>query len=252
MSKLLEGKHALVTGGASGIGQAIAFAMLEQGADVAVFDRDISPLFDYKPADEHCWLLRQVDLSDQYSVGHGVAEMVGTFGCPDVLVNNAGIDQVYAWDDKDDAVWNNVMETNLHGTMRLTQGIVKRLLQNKMQGSIVFVTSVHTALAFPGGAAYDASKHALVGLMRNLALELGPHGIRANAVAPGFIFPTGITGKLSEEEVQSFAARIPSRRPGTPEDVAELVAFLASDKASYINGAEIRVDGGLSIQNHLF
>lgn len=244
MRDLLKGKHALVTGGGNGIGLAIAKKFLEEGARVSLFDKEYPDTDVIARTNAY-----DVDITNKRHIEICMRQFLGSL---DILVNNAGIDQQYSWDTGDDLVWKNVIDTNLNGTMNVTAAVVKRMREQKIQGSIVFITSVHTALAFPGGAAYDASKHALIGIMRNLALELGPYGIRANAVAPGFIFPTRITGKLSPEEVKNFANRIPSRRHGTSEDIAEAVAFLVSDKALYINGAEIRVDGGLAIQNHLF
>ena len=141
------------------------------------------------------------------------------------------------------------MEVNLTGTRQITEVIIADMLRHGRGGSLIFITSVHTALAFPGGAAYDASKHALVGLMRVLALEYGPKGIRANALAPGLIYPTNITtAELSCTEAERLGQRVPLGRCGHPKEIATVCAFLASDAASYINGAEIRVDGGLSIK----
>lgn len=256
MADLLKGKHALVTGGASGIGLATVKKFLEEGARVSVFDVNRKNLDDLLSRFDHSELYCEaVDISYDGMVSVSFGQ--DRYRDVDILVNNAGIDRLWQHFSSEELyrrqdVWDRVIAVNLRGTQHLTSVVVTHWLQNNIRGSIIFITSVHTALAFPGGAAYDTSKHALVGLMRNLALELGPHGIRANAVAPGFIYPTGITGGLSMEEVANFASRIPSRRPGTPEDVAETVAFLTSDKASYINGAEIRVDGGLAIQSHLF
>lgn len=255
MADLLKGKHAIVTGGASGIGLAIVRSFLMAGAHVCIFDVNNNTLTSVL-AEERARGYEKIngvclDVCDNNFIKGFFATSSSDWKI-DILVNNAGIDRPYSWERDDAGVWQSIIDTNLTGARNVTAEVVKRMCEEKRSGCIIFITSIHTALAFPGGAAYDASKHALVGLMRNLALELGPHGIRANAVAPGFIYPTGITGGLSQTEVESFASKIPSRRPGTPEDVANVVTFLASDQASYINGAEIRIDGGLSIQNHLF
>lgn len=250
MAGLLEGKSVLVTGGVRGIGLAVANKFYEDDARVFIFDKNAPSQSLVARTKVHT-----VNVRNKANVKKHLAQVFSLANGLDILINNAGVDLAYLHNspekDRQD-VWDEVLGTNLDAIQYLTSLVVKYWLERHNKGVIVFVTSVHTALAFPGGGAYDAAKLALVGYMRSIALEHGPDGIRSNAVAPGFIYPTGITYKLSEKQVQDFAGRIPSRRPGTSEDVAKVVAFLASDEASYINGAEIRVDGGLAIQNHLF
>lgn len=250
---LLEGKHCLVTGGANGIGCAIVNEFLaERAAIITIFDKNEAALSTIEITsrdiiEQGRIRLRSVDITDR----NMVRAAIESNGTVNVLVNNAGVDKPYILGHSDEAIWEDVMRTNLFGAKYLCDYVVPGMKANG-GGSIIFITSVHTALAFPGGAAYDASKHALTGLMRTIALEYGAYNIRANAVAPGAIYPTGITKYLSEEQIKDFSSRIPLGRVGKPEEIAKIVAFLASDDASYINGAEIRVDGGLAIKNALF
>lgn len=246
---LLKGKRAVVTGGANGIGRAVVCEFLEQGAEVIVIDKDVEGLQKLRSD------LRHRDFSNKFR-GHAsriddwyALKNILLDAHYDILVNNAGIDLQYSVECIDSKAWDEIFQTNVHGTRMVTSRVLSKM---EFGGSIIFITSIHTAQAFPAGAAYDASKHALVGFMRTIALEYGSRGIRANAVAPGSIDNAGPTARLSDKEKRAFALRIPSGRLGTPEDVASLVAFLASDKASYINGAEIRIDGGLSIKSALF
>lgn len=241
MDSLLSRKRALVTGGASGIGKAIVKEFEKQDAWVHIFDKVIQM---------HHWRY-PVDVGRKKDVEENFAMLTKDYGPINILVNNAGIDEYYELGCTKEAVWEDIMKTNLFGAKYLCDLVVPHMQANG-GGSIIFITSVHTALAFPGGAAYDASKHALVGLMRTIALEYGAHNIRTNAIAPGAIYPTGITAKLTQKEVAEFGAKIPLGRVGKPEEIAKVAAFLASDGASYINGAEIRVDGGLAIKNALF
>ena len=243
-----SGKRVLVTGGANGIGEAVAKAFLRRKATVTIADKNmpaISMLRDIGTGAVFHW---PIDISWKEGV------IMGLEGRPpfDVLVNNAGIEIPYSFEKPDDAAWNAVMATNVNGARYVSEIVAQRMIEEKKRGSIVFVTSVHTALAFANCEVYDASKGALRSYMRVLALELAPYGIRVNAVAPGMIWPTNIGGGSSEERIKKLAKHVPLQREGKPEEIAEVVAFLASDAASYITGAEIRVDGGLSIQNALF
>jgi len=244
---ILDNKHALVTGGANGIGRAIVGEFFKEGAKVSFFDIDVSGISSLETE------LRnikgyQVDISKKQNVIDVLqAEELKQV---DILVNNAGIDLDFSFEDPKDSSWQRIIDTNLNGARYLTEIVVERMKRDGIHGSIIFITSVHTAQAFPGGGAYDTSKHALVGLMRVLALEFGRYSIRSNAIAPGAIL-AGRTTEASPQQMKEFGKRIPLGRIGRPEEIAQVAAFLASDKASYINGAEIRVDGGLSIKNPL-
>lgn len=253
---LLKGKHCFVTGGANGIGRAIVGEFLaERAAIITVFDRDEAGLSQLEKSFQNSLAgarirLYRVDISDRGAVRAAVKSIDSV----DVLVNNAGIDLPFTFSPEhpyDGETWERVLQTNLMGTFNVTQAVLTKMIEEGDGGSIVFITSVHTALAWQGGAAYDASKHGLVGYMRSLALELAPYGIRVNAVAPGHIYPTNISLRRSEEENIAAGKRVPLGRHGTPEEIARVVAFLASDSASYVTGAEWRVDGGLSIKNAL-
>lgn len=252
---LLTGKYALITGGFNGIGLAIVKEFLEQGAKVLCWDIDRARAGAFR----HSFLdsvkkgqlkIDVVDISDKKEV----EKVFGMCNWPiDVLVNNAGIDEPYSLEDPDDTIWQKIININLDGTKNVTKVVVNRMLRRKIKGSIIFITSIHTLQAFPGGSAYDASKHGMLGLMKVLALEYGRYGIRSNAIAPGCIHPTGITAGLSQKQKRIFSEKIPLGKLGKPEDIAKAAVFLASeDMASYISGTQLVVDGGLIIKSALF
>jgi 3-oxoacyl-[acyl-carrier protein] reductase len=226
----LANRQVVVTGGARGIGLATVRAFLRTDATVTVLDKVAMPV---ELKDRVTF--RSVDITNKKAVAAALKNIN-----VNVLVNNAATS----------GDWGKVINTNLNGTKNVTDVVLPGMLK-RGNGSIIFITSVHTAQAFAGDAAYDASKHALLGYMRVLALENASKGIRCNAVAPGSIYHAGRTGKLSEKQAKTLGTRVPMGRLGEPEEIANVVVFLASDAASYITGAEIRVDGGLSIKNSL-
>ena len=252
MAGLLQGKQALITGGGSGIGLAIVKEFLREHATVTVFDincEGVSEIYEkhhHRVLQDLFWA--DADVSDPLQVEQAFKVARSPF---DILVNNAGIDLAFDWSKPDLDVWHRTISTNLNGTFYVSVETVKRMRAANIPGSIVMVTSIHTHLAFPGNAAYGASKRGMVALMANMALELAPYGIRVNAVAPGHIHPTKISRRRSEEQNIAAGKRVPLGRHGSPEEIAKVVAFLASDNASYVTGAEWRVDGGLSIKNAL-
>ena len=247
-----KGKTALITGGANGIGKATTEEFMALGASVIVLDKDgerLSQLtFPCQPGQQ--FLRFAVDISDREAVAKVFEER--PLQKVDILVNNAGgSGEPYDIISSPVVFWHRVMANNLEGARNVTDFVLRGMVADKRSGSVVFISSVHTALAFAGDAPYDAAKHALVGLMRSLAVQYGGQGIRINAIAPGAIYPAGSTGRLSADELAKFGERIPLGRCGTPEEIAQVAVFLASEGAGYIHGAEIRVDGGLSIKNAL-
>lgn len=245
MGNLLSGKRALVTGGASGIGLAIVEKFLNEGARVSVFDMRHPGLDVIARTTAY-----QVDITDESVIENCMRQVL--LHPLDILVNNAGIDVPIDLTNFDRKVFRKILETNLEAPAFLAATAATYMRNHGIPGSIINIASVHIRQAFPGGAGYDSSKHGLVGFSRVLALEYGRYGIRCNTVDPGFTYPTGITMGLSSETVVDFANRIPLGRPTTPEDIAEIVAFLASDKAANITGASIPVDGGLPLKSALF
>lgn len=246
MEKLLNNKIVVITGGASGIGRATSEVFLREGArGVAVFDNNPTFLKQLRGSKRLYKYL--VDVRNPQSIREALDNFENKVGEVNVLVNNAGINPEKALEEISDDVWEEVLRTNLTGALNITQIIGGRMRKSGIRGSIVFVSSVHTAQAFIGNAAYDASKHGLIGLMRVVAVEWAEDGIRCNAVAPGAIYPTGITSNVSPEQMARVSSRIPLGRWGTPQEIAEVIAFISSDRASYLTGAEVRVDGGLSI-----
>lgn len=246
----LQGEVAIVTGAGSGIGQEIAKRFGSEGAKVIV---------DYvgKPegAEETLRAIEsaggegvivQADVTDGAAVQRLVDEAWKRFGSADILVNNAGMEKKSAFWDTPEEDYDKVMAVNLRGPFFLTQAFVRKLRDAKKPGSIINISSVHEDMVFPGFATYCCSKGGLRMLMRDLAVELGPLGITVNNVAPGAI-ATPINKALldNKEELNALLANIPLGRMGTPEDVAGLVAFLASADASYITGSTFVVDGGL-------
>ena len=234
MKLSLKGKKVLVTGGAKGIGRAIVERFAEEGSKVWVADDDEATLRLLVGANQITSI--RLDISNRGDVGllHGLDV--------DILVNNASIT---AGDDHE-----RITAVNCNGTRYVTETVLPGM-KKRGSGNVIFITSVHTAVAFQGDAAYDASKHWMVGYMRARALELAPFGIRVNAVAPGAIQQAGTNTDVDPSVLTSLGKKIPLQRFGYPKEIANVVAFLASDEASYITGAEIRVDGGLSIKNCL-
>ncbi len=246
----LEGKVALVTGSAQGIGEAIAVRLAQEGADIIIDDRaDDSraeeTLAQVKAAGRRgCVIagdLGNID-DDRRMVEEGVRQM----GKIDILVNNAGVEKNASFFDVTEAEYDFVLDINLKGTFFVTQSFVRHLRDTKRPGKIINISSVHEDLPFPHFTSYCCSKGALKMLMRNLAIELAPLGITINNIAPGAI-ETPINTRLlhSPELLKALLGNIPLARLGKPEDVAGLAAFLASSDADYMTGTTLFVDGGL-------
>jgi 3-oxoacyl-[acyl-carrier protein] reductase len=238
VSNDIEGKVVLVTGAASGIGRAIAELFAREGAKVAATDVRRDGL-----AGAATWAL---DVTDNSAIRRVVGEVVERLGPIDVLVNNAGIRQpIPIGADEYFRSWDATIAVNLQAPVRLVRACLPYLARDRA-GRIVNIASTEGLGATPYLSPYSTSKHGLVGVTRSLAVELGPTGITVNCVCPGPI-NTAMTAHFSDKDKEAFAKRrVPLRRYGEPEEVAPLVVFLASPAATYINGAIIPVDGGLT------
>ncbi|WP_287372842.1 3-oxoacyl-[acyl-carrier-protein] reductase [Oceanithermus sp.] len=241
-------KHALVTGSSRGIGRAIALELARRGYAVAVHYARGEEAAREVAAEARRLGAPQVavlgaDLSQKDAAADLVARSHAELGGLDVLVNNAGITRDGLLIRMKDDDWDAVIETNLSAVFRLTREAVKRMMKARW-GRIVNVASVVGLMGNPGQANYVAAKAGLIGFTKTIAKEYGGRGITANAVAPGFI-ESDMTAALPEKVQQEYLNAIPAGRFGKPEEVAELVAFLASDAAAYINGQTIAIDGGL-------
>jgi glucose 1-dehydrogenase len=250
---MLEGKVALVTGAASGIGEAIAIELGKQGARVVVnYHSDTSPgrpVVDQIIAGGGQAIAVQADVSNASDVSRMIEQVVGQLGRIDVLVNNAGIERQKSFLEVSEDDWDLVIDVDLKGPFLCTQAAVRDMVRRRERGTIINISSVHEDLPFPGYASYCAAKGGLRMLCRDLALELAPHGINIINVAPGAI-STPINDRTLEDPEKKLALlrEIPLGRVGTPEEVASLVAYLASDSASYITGTTVFIDGGLTRQ----
>ncbi|MFZ0630319.1 MAG: glucose 1-dehydrogenase [Acidobacteriaceae bacterium] len=251
----LQGKVAIVTGGGSGIGQGIAKRLGCEGARVIIdYIGSEAGADDTRKAIEACGSQGEVveaDVTKMDDVRHLVDAAWQRFGAADVLVNNAGMEKRSDFWDTPEEDFDKVMAVNLRGPFFLTQAFVRRLRDAKKPGRIINISSVHEDMAFPGFATYCCSKGGLRMLMRDLTVELGPLGITVNNIAPGAIATPINTALLDDKpKLNALLKNIPLGRLGTPEDVAGMVAYLASDDASYVSGATFLVDGGLMRNYH--
>ncbi|WP_040133575.1 SDR family NAD(P)-dependent oxidoreductase [Sodalis praecaptivus] len=246
----LQGKVALITGSAQGIGKAIAIRLAQEGADIVIVDR-----MDDDRAEEVLSEIKAlgrrvvIDAGDIGKVTDNqriINDSAAQLGPIDILVNNAGIEHNASFTDISETDYDAVMNVNLKGTFFITQAFVQHLRTDKRQGRIINISSVHEELPFPHFTTYCASKGGLKMLMRNLAIELAPFGITVNNIAPGAI-ETPINTRLlnSPELLMALIGNIPLGRLGKPEDVAGMVAYLAGPDAAYVTGATLVIDGGL-------
>lgn len=247
--KLLEGKVALITGAARGIGKAIALKYAQEGCNVAFTDLAIDE--NGKKTEEEIaafgvkakgYASNAADFEACHNV---VAEVVKDFGRLDILVNNAGITKDGLMMRMTEAQWDAVIGVNLKSAFNFVHAVTPVMMRQRT-GSIINMASVVGVHGNAGQCNYSASKAGMIGLAKSIAQELGSRGIRANAIAPGFII-TEMTAGLSDEIKEEWSKKIPLRRGGTPEDVANIATFLASDMSSYVSGQVIQVDGGMNM-----
>jgi glucose 1-dehydrogenase len=249
----LKDKVALVTGASSGIGRAIAERFAAEGAHVAV---------NYLPRGQNEADARAVvdalatpgmaaaaDVSRREDVERMVAEVVGKFGRLDIAVSNAGIEIKRPFLEVTDEEWERVIAVNLYGSFVVSQTAARRMVEQGGGGKLIFISSVHEDIPFPGYTSYCASKGGVRMMMRNLAMELAPHRINVNNIAPGAIATPINRAVLEDPEAKREAlTEIPWGRFGRPEEVASVAIFLAGDEAEYVTGSTYYVDGGLTQQ----
>ncbi|HAS35983.1 MAG TPA: 3-oxoacyl-[acyl-carrier-protein] reductase [Flavobacteriales bacterium] len=245
--KLLEGKTAIITGGSRGIGKGICELFAQNGCNIA---------FTYMSSDEKAQALAselekngikakgyKSDAANFASAEKLAEDVLKDFETIDVLVNNAGITRDNLLMRMTEEHWDEVVNTNMKSVFNMVKACQRTFLKNR-SGSIINMSSVVGVKGNAGQANYAASKAGVLGFTKSVALELGSRNIRCNAIAPGFI-ETEMTGALDEKMVQEWRQAIPLKRGGTPEDVANLCMFLASDMSGYITGQVINVDGGM-------
>ena len=247
--KLLQGKVAVITGATRGIGKAIAIKFANEGADIAFTDLAIDDNAKATEAEIAAlgvkvkgYASNAANFEDTHNV---VTEIVKDFGRIDILVNNAGITRDGLMMRMSEAQWDMVINVNLKSAFNFIHAVSPVMMKQK-SGSIINMSSVVGVSGNAGQCNYSASKAGMIGLAKSIAKELGSRGIRANCIAPGFII-TDMTDALSDEVKEAWAKQIPLRRGGTPEDVANVCTFLASDLSSYVTGQVIHCCGGMNM-----
>ena len=245
---LLDGKTALVTGAARGIGRAIALKFAAEGADIAFTYRSQDEAAQSLQAELESFGIRakayKSDAASFEDAHNVVADVKENFGHIDILVNNAGITKDGRMMRMDEAQWDTVIGTNLKSAFNFIHACTP-IMARQRSGSIINMSSVVGVSGNAGQCNYSASKAGLTGLSKSIAKEMGPRGIRSNCIAPGFI-ATDMTGSLPENLRQEWEKQIPLRRAGQPEDVAKVALFLASDLSSYVTGQVINCCGGMN------
>jgi 3-oxoacyl-[acyl-carrier protein] reductase len=246
--KLLEGKVAVITGAARGIGKSVAIRFAKEGCAIAFTDLAIDENVQATEAEIAAFGVKVKGYASNaanFEETHTVVnEIVKDFGRVDILVNNAGITRDGLMMRMSEQQWDLVININLKSAFNFIHALTPVMMKQKT-GSIINMSSVVGVHGNAGQANYSASKAGMIGLAKSVARELGSRGIRANAIAPGFI-ATEMTHQLSDEVKTEWAKQIPLRRAGTPDDVADAALFFASDLSSYITGQVIQVDGGMN------
>jgi len=246
---MLKDKIAVITGGARGIGRSIAVEFLNNHADIVILDK-------FFPEDFNNWLeemkvhnrkivYKAVDITDTKATDAVFDEVFAETGKIDILVNNAGITRDKLLLRMTDEDWDLVLAVNLKGAFVTTRSVAKFMIKQK-SGKIINISSVVGIMGNAGQANYSASKAGLIGLTKSVAKELGGRNITVNAVAPGYV-ETDMTGHLNEDQKKAFLQIIPLKRGCKPHEIAGTVAFLASEKANYITGQVIAIDGGMTM-----
>ncbi|MDO4758011.1 MAG: 3-oxoacyl-[acyl-carrier-protein] reductase [Rikenellaceae bacterium] len=246
--KLLEGKTALITGAARGIGKAIAVEFARQGANIAFTDIEINETAKATEEELAAFGIKAKGYASNaadFEATHEVVKQIHEeFGRIDILVNNAGITRDTLMMRMSEQQWDAVLTVNLKSAFNFIHACTP-IMARQRGGSIINMSSVVGVSGNAGQCNYSASKAGLIGLAKSIAKEMGPRGIRANSIAPGFII-TDMTAALPEEVREQWAKAIPLRRGGTPEDVAKVALFLASDLSAYVTGQTIHCCGGMN------
>jgi NAD(P)-dependent dehydrogenase (short-subunit alcohol dehydrogenase family) len=244
----LSGRTALVTGASRGIGQAIAIALAQAGAELILAGREPETLEETAEAIRALGRkahVQPLDVSDVASIGAAFATIAATTGAIDILVNNAGIEQVKPSLEVDEALWDRLLDTNLKGAFFCAQAAARLMSKARRGGTILNLCSLTSEVGIPTAAPYGASKTGLLGMTRALATEWAPLGIRVNGIGPGY-FRTALTEVFYENEAWQSAmlAKIPLARFGRMEDLMGAAVFLCSPAAAYVTGQVLYVDGG--------
>lgn len=241
-------KVAIITGGGSGLGFAIAEKFIQQNITCIIVGRDINKLNEAKEKLGDLCFAFSCDLSNLSAIPSFVNTILQEFNQIDILVNNAGINQKKEFTDVTDEEFQNIITTNLCAVFSLSREVVKHML-TRNTGSIINISSMAAQYGIPKVIAYTASKTAIDGITRAMAVELSPKGIRVNAIAPGFIY-SDMTAKALDSDPERKAkvfGRTPMGKMGYPEDIAEAAWYLANDSSKYVTGVILKVDGGNSI-----
>lgn len=239
----LSGKNALVTGATGGIGGAIARALHDAGATVAISGTREERLTELAGEMGERTHVLPCDLRDRSAVEALAGKAEEALGQTDILVNNAGINHDNLFMRMSDEEWDDVIAVNLTSVFTLTRGLLRGMMRRRY-GRIVNISSISGIIGNPGQPNYAASKAGMIGMTKSLAREVATRGITANCVAPGFI-ETAMTQELNEKQTETIASAIPAGEFGTPDDVATTALYLASDEARYVTGQTLHVNGGM-------
>ena len=241
----LKDKTALVTGASGGIGASIALALHKQGAKVCITGTNLKKLNQINQDSSMAYSQVVCDLSNREDLKKIIPSVEEKLGKIDILINNAGITRDQLMMRMQDDIWDEVIQTNLNSSFYLSKSVIKGMMKRKF-GRIIQISSVVAFTGNPGQSNYVASKAALVGMTKSLALEVASRNITVNCIAPGFI-RTPMTSVLNEDQQEKLMQKIPIQRFGSPADIAAASVYLSSDEASYITGTTIHVNGGLAM-----